>query len=71
MLIRKLFRTARVYRVQFISMILMITLGIGVFVGFNAEWVTIREDTSSFFKNSGFADYRIIDKDGFHPKIHV
>ena len=64
MLRRKLFRTANVYRVQFISMILMITLGIGVFVGFNAEWVTIREDTSSFFKASGFADYRIIDEDG-------
>ena len=64
MLRRKLFRTARVYRVQFISMILMIALGIGIFVGFNAEWVTIREDTSSFFKDCGFADYRIIDEDG-------
>jgi len=65
MLRRKLWRTAIVYRVQFISMILMIALGIGVFVGFNAEWVTIREDTSSFFADSGFADYRIIDEDGF------
>jgi len=65
MLKRKLWRTAKVYRVQFISMILMMTLGIGVFVGFNSEWVTIREDTSSFFKDSGFADYRIIDEDGF------
>ena len=64
MLRRKFLRTAKVYRVQFISMILMIALGIGVFVGFNAEWVTIREDTSSFFKATGFADYRIIDKDG-------
>ena len=65
MLKRKLWRTAKVYRVQFISMILMIMLGIGIFVGFNAEWVTIRDDTSSFFKDSGFADYRIIDEDGF------
>jgi len=65
MLRRKLWRTAKVYRVQFISMILMITLGIGVFVGFNSEWVTILEDTSSFFKDSGFADYRIVDEDGF------
>ena len=63
MLKRKLWRTAKVYRVQFISMILMIALGIGIFVGFNAEWVTIRKDTSSFFKASGFADYRIIDED--------
>ena len=45
-------------------MILMIALGIGIFVGFNAEWVTIREDTSSFFDACGFADYRIIDEDG-------
>ena len=65
MLKRKLWRTANVYRVQFISMILMRMLGIGVFVGFNAEWVTIREDTSSFFEDTGFADYRIIDEDGF------
>lgn len=68
MLRRKLFRTANVYRVQFISMILMITLGIGVFVGFNAEWVTIRDDTSAFFKTTGFADYRIVDENGFSDK---
>ena len=64
MLRRKLWRTAKVYKVQFISMILLIALGIGVFVGFNAEWVTIGEDTESFFRESGFADYRIIDEDG-------
>ena len=45
MLTRKLWRTAKVYKVQFISMILLVALGIGVFVGFNAEWVTIGEDT--------------------------
>ncbi len=64
MLVRKLWRTAKVYKVQFISMILLIALGIGVFVGFNAEWVTIGKDTGSFFKDCGFADYRIIDEDG-------
>lgn len=64
MLGRKLWRTAKVYKVQFISMILLIALGVGVFVGFNAEWVTIGEDTSSFFEECGFADYRIIDEDG-------
>lgn len=64
MLKRKFWRTAGVYKVQFISMILLIALGIGVFVGFNAEWVTIRECTNSFFKDCGFADYRIIDEDG-------
>ena len=45
-------------------MILLIALGIGVFVGFNAEWVTIGKDTESFFSDCGFADYRIIDEDG-------
>lgn len=64
MLGRKLWRTAKVYKVQFISMILLIALGVGVFVGFNAEWVTIGEDTASFFRDCGFADYRIIDEDG-------
>ena len=64
MLRKKLWRTAGVYKVQFISMILMIVLGIGLFVGFNAEWVTIKEDTGDFFEACGFADYRIIDEDG-------
>ena len=64
MLRRKLWRTAKVYKVQFISMILLIALGIGVFVGFNAEWVTIGRDTETFFDDCGFADYRIIDEDG-------
>ena len=67
MLRRKLWRTAKVYKVQFISMILLIALGIGVFVGFNAEWVTIGKDTGAFFKDCGFADYRIIDEDGISP----
>ena len=64
MLRRKIWRTAKVYKVQFISMILLIALGIGVFVGFNAEWVTIGKDTETFFKDCGFADFRIIDEDG-------
>lgn len=68
MLRRKLLRTAGVYKVQFISMILMIALGIGIFVGFNAEWVTIQVDTEKFFDACGFADYRIIDEDGLTPQ---
>jgi putative ABC transport system permease protein len=48
-------------------MILLIALSIGVFVGFNAEWVTIGKDTGAFFKDCGFADYRIIDEDGISP----
>lgn len=45
MLIRKLLRTAWSYKSQFISMIIMITLGMGVFLGFNMEWATIEYDT--------------------------
>lgn len=65
MLVRKLFRTAWSYRAQFISMIVMITLGIGIFLGFNMEWKTIEVDTSRFFSDSGYADYRLYSENGF------
>lgn len=35
MLLRKLWRTMGTYKAQFISMIIMIALGIGIFIGFN------------------------------------
>lgn len=53
------------YKAQFISMIIMIALGIGIFVGFNMEWVSIEENTTSFFKDTGFSDYRILSDKGF------
>ncbi len=53
------------YKAQFISMIIMIALGVGVFVGFNMEWVSIEENMSSFFDRTGYADYRIISESGF------
>ena len=65
MLIRKLLRTARSYMAQFISMIIMMTLGIGVFLGFNMEWKTIEYDTSRFFADSNYADYRLSSETGF------
>lgn len=65
MLIKKLFRTMRQYKAQFISMIIMIALGIGIFVGFNMEWVSIDKNTSAYFKKTGFADYRITSEKGF------
>ncbi len=37
MLFRKLWRTMGLYKAKFISMIIMIALGIGMFVGFNME----------------------------------
>ncbi len=65
MLIRKLFRTAWGYKAQFISMILMITLGMGMFLGFNMEWKTIEVDTFKFFDDTNYADYRLYSEKGF------
>ncbi len=65
MLIRKLFRTAWQYKAQFISMLIMITLGMGIFLGFNMEWATIERDTSRFFEETGYADYRLYSDSGF------
>ncbi len=65
MLFRKRFRTMWQYKAQFLSMILMIALGIGIFTGFNIEWFTLEKDTDAFFEKTGFADYRIADETGF------
>ena len=53
------------YKAQFISMILMITIGVGIFVGFNMEWISIDINTKRFFKESNFADYRVVSELGF------
>ena len=53
------------YKAQFISMIIMIALGIGIFVGFNMEWVSIETNVSKFFDDSNLADYRIVSQEGF------
>ncbi len=65
MLMKKLFRTMGIYKAQFISMIIMLTLGMGIFVGFNVEWCSIEENTLLFFEETGFADYRIISTVGY------
>ena len=46
-------------------MIIMITLGIGIFLGFNMEWYTIEYDTSRFFADTNYADFRLYDQNGF------
>ena len=65
MLFRKLWRTMGLYKAQFISMIVMIAIGVGVFVCFNMEWKSIEENVSSFLEQTGFADYRVISESGF------
>ena len=65
MLGKKMLRTAWGYKAQFISMILMVMLGVGMFVGFNMEWASIEDNMFSFFKDSHFADYRLVDEKGY------
>ncbi len=65
MLFKKLWRTMGRYKAQFLSMILMIALGIGVFIGFQMEWVSIEKNTGSFLEKTGYADYRLIAEQGF------
>ncbi len=65
MLIRKLFRTAWRYRSQFISMVIMVTIGVGVFLGFNIEWQSIETDTNTFFEETNYADFRLYSETGF------
>ena len=65
MLFLKLLRTAWSYKAQFISMIVMMTLGIGIFLGFNMEWKTIEYDTSRFFEETKYADFRLYSETGF------
>ena len=65
MLSRKMRRTVLRYKAQFISMIIMIGLGTGVFIGFNMEWHSIESDVNYAFEETGFADYRLYDQTGF------
>lgn len=65
MLFKKLWRTMGLYKAQFISMVIMITLGVGVFVGANMEWVSIEKNTMKFFEDTHLADYRLIYEEGF------
>lgn len=68
MLIRKLFRTAWRYKSQFISMIIMIAIGVGIFLGFNIEWYSIEKDTESFFEETRYADFRLYSEEGFREE---
>lgn len=65
MLFRKMWRTVGLYKAQFISMIVMIALGTGIFIGFNMEWVSLEKNVKSFLEATDFADYRIVSESGF------
>ncbi len=65
MLLKKLFRTAWKYKSQFISMIIMLSIGAGVFMGFNMEWYSLEKDVTEFLEDTKYADYRIYNETGF------
>jgi len=65
MLLKKLIRTAAKYKAQFISMLVMIAVGMGVFMGFNSEWYSLQRDTDYFLEATNYADYRIYNESGF------
>lgn len=65
MLLRKLFRTAWSYKSQFISMVIMIAIGVGIFLGFNIEWKSLEHDAFTFFEDTNYADFRIYSETGF------
>ena len=65
MLIRKLFRTAWRYKSQFLSMIIMVAIGIGIFLGFNMEWESLQHNALNFLEDTNYADYRLYSENGF------
>ena len=65
MLLKKLFRTLWRYKAQFISMVIMIALGVGVFLGFHIEWYSLDVSTREIYDATGFADFRIFSDKGF------
>ena len=68
MLLKKMFRTLWRYKAQFISMVIMVALGIGVFLGFHVEWYSLDVNTREIYEKTGFADFRIISDLGFSPE---
>lgn len=48
------------YKAQFISMIIMIALGFGVFVGANMEWVSIEKTQTACSKKRGLPIIKFI-----------
>lgn len=59
MLKRKMLRTLWGYKAQMISMLLMIILGVGIFLGCNIEWYSIKINRDNFYEETGYPEYRI------------
>lgn len=65
MMFRKFIRTAWNYKAQFISMILMLTIGIGAFWGFNISWYSAEKNVNKYIEDTAYADYRIYSEELF------
>lgn len=65
LLFKKLVRTAWGYKSQFVSMILMIAIGVGMFLGFHMEWVSLEKNGYEFLENTSYADFRLYSETGF------
>ena len=65
MLLKKMLRTLLKYKAQFISMVIMIALGAGVFIGFNMEWYSLEKNLEYTLGETGFADFRMYSEKGF------
>lgn len=65
MLFKKMLRTLKQYKSQFISMAIMIAIGMGIFIGFNMEWYSIKVNTDNFYEETNFSDFRVINTKGF------
>ncbi len=48
------------YKAQFISMVIMVALGMGVFLGFQMEWYTLDRTSAQTYEATGFADFRVL-----------
>lgn len=54
MLKRKIIRTLLNYKAQMISMLLMIILGVGIFLGCNIEWYSIKTNRTNYYEDTGY-----------------
>lgn len=65
MLFKKMLRTLLFYKAQFISMIIMITLGVTVLVACNVLWGSLEYNSNYMYETTNMADYRIYSDAGF------
>lgn len=47
-------------------MIIMISIGVGIFLGFNIEWKSLEYDALTFLDSTDYADYRLYSETGFN-----